>query len=157
MTRIVDRFRRTPRTGIRGDEGFGLVEIMVSITLLALLSIMFLPLLIQGLKISAWNTTLATANQLVNQKLAAAQDLSPNCTQIIEAFDTPGESVVVVEDPRGVQIQVTTTTSPDDPDDCPAAITDDLFVVVSVDAERLDEPGRTLVSAESFVFVEPTP
>ncbi len=134
----------------RDDSGFGLVEIVVSLLLLALLSIMFLPLLIQGLQISAWNTTLATANQLVNQQIAAAQAESPDCADVLAVYDDPGEQVIVVADPRGVQIQVTTTLSTA----CPTTVSDDLFLPISVEARRLDEPGRVLVSADSLIFVE---
>jgi type II secretory pathway pseudopilin PulG len=54
------------------ETGFGLVEIVVSMFVLALLSISFLPLLITALKTAVNNSTVATSTQLVNQQLELA-------------------------------------------------------------------------------------
>lgn len=76
------------------DSGFGLIEIVVSMFMLALLAISFLPLLITALKASATNATLATGTQLVNQQLelAAATAIStPNCAAMkVYAAALPG-------------------------------------------------------------------
>lgn len=57
------------------DEGFGLVEIVVSMLILGLLAISFLPLLIQGVKVTAQNRVLATATQVVNDEFEYARSL----------------------------------------------------------------------------------
>ncbi|HRN28264.1 MAG TPA: type II secretion system protein [Terrimesophilobacter sp.] len=57
------------------DEGFGLVEIVVSMLILGLLAISFLPLLIQGMKVTVQNRVLATATQIVNDELEQARSL----------------------------------------------------------------------------------
>jgi len=137
----------TASSTVRDDTGFGLVEIVVSMFLLALLSLVFLPVLIQGLQISARNTTLATATQLVNRQIDLANAAAPDCDAVellVGSFDEP--------DPRDVMIRVTTEVV----GDCPTDIEDDdLFVTVNVTAERLDEPGATLSSASTLVFVVP--
>jgi type II secretory pathway pseudopilin PulG len=51
------------------EDGFGLIEIVVALFMLALLSIAFLPLLITALKTSVQNSSLATSTQLVNQQM----------------------------------------------------------------------------------------
>ena len=57
-----------------GDEaGFGLVEIVVSMFILAIIAIAFLPLLIQGIKVAADNRTLATATQLIHDQIEQAR------------------------------------------------------------------------------------
>lgn len=55
------------------DEGFGLVEIVVAMFILALIAIAFLPLLIQGIKVAADNRTLATATQLIHDQIEQAR------------------------------------------------------------------------------------
>lgn len=55
------------------DEGFGLVEIVVSMFILAIIAIAFLPLLIQGIKVAADNRTLATATQLIHDQIEQAR------------------------------------------------------------------------------------
>jgi Tfp pilus assembly protein PilV len=61
------------------DSGFGMIEIVVSMFLIAVLTIAFLPLLIQGLRVSATNTTLATATQLVSQQLDKTRAQGTTC------------------------------------------------------------------------------
>lgn len=55
------------------DDGFGLVEIVVSMFILAVIAIAFLPLLIQGIKVAADNRTLATATQLIHDQIEQAR------------------------------------------------------------------------------------
>jgi type II secretory pathway pseudopilin PulG len=124
------------------DEGFGLVEIVVSMLVLAALAIAFLPLLVQGLKLSAANATLATGIQLVNDSLQAAQTASPDCPAVAALAGVDAAFV----DPREVSIVVTTTV-----DACPAAP----FVGtvrVAATAVRTDT-GVTLATADTLVYV----
>jgi type II secretory pathway pseudopilin PulG len=68
------------------DSGLGIVEIVVSMFLLALLAVAFLPLLIQGMKTSVRNSTVATASQLLDQQIGAVRALPPTC-DAVSAFD----------------------------------------------------------------------
>ncbi|GAA2078631.1 hypothetical protein GCM10009840_12070 [Pseudolysinimonas kribbensis] len=123
------------------DEGFGLVEIVVSMFMLAILAMAFLPILVQGLKQSSSNATLATATQLVNQQLQKAQAKGPQCTLV--------ESVAGMQqltDPQGVEIQVTTSVGA-----CPTAVGGTVSVTVS--AVRQDS-GDTVASASTLVYVK---
>lgn len=55
------------------DTGFGLVEIVVSMFILSLLALAFLPLLIQGVTVAAHNRVLATATQLIHDQIEQAR------------------------------------------------------------------------------------
>jgi type II secretory pathway pseudopilin PulG len=126
--------------GLRAQDGFGIVEVVVSMLVLAILAIAFLPVLIQGIRQSASNASVATATQLVNEKLQLAQASSPTCTNI---------SVLAGEedflDDYGVTITVTTTVAA-----CPAGTG---TVEVGVTAVRTDT-AATLAAAETLVFVQ---
>lgn len=125
---------------LRSEAGFGLIEIVVSMFVLAILSLAFLPLLIQGLKQSAANTTLATATQLVNERMQLAQASGPACSAVAALAVTEDFT-----DPRGVVIRVSTTVGT-----CPTEVG---TVPVSATAVRLDT-GATLASSETKVFVQ---
>jgi len=124
----------------RSDEGFGLIEIVVSMFMLALLAMAFLPILVQGLKQSSSNATLATATQLVNQQLQQAQAKGPTCTNVESVAGTQQ-----LTDPQGVQIQVTTTVG-----SCPTGTG---TVTVASAAVRQDS-GDTVASASTLVYVK---
>ncbi len=67
-----------------GDEGFGMIEIVVSMFMLSIIAIAFLPLLISSLQLSARNATLATATQLVNEQMDAPRlAASPTCSSLL--------------------------------------------------------------------------
>ena len=130
-TRITER--------LRSDSGFGLIEITISMFLLAILAMLFLPLLVQGLKQSAANTTLATGTQLVNERLRLAQAAGPICSSVSALGGT-----TTFTDPRGVVIRVTTTVGA-----CPTGTG---TVSVAVAAIRTDT-SASLASASTLVLV----
>lgn len=81
------------------DEGFGLVEIVVSMFLLALLAVAFLPLLIDALRASVRNATTATATQLVSEQLDQVSLLPRTCAALA-AFESA--ALPTVTDERGI-------------------------------------------------------
>ena len=87
------------------DAGLGLLEIVVSMLMLGLLAIALVPMLVAGLKVSAQNTTLATATQLVAERIQLAQAAGPVCANVAALG-----GVSEVTDPRGVVLEVTTIT-----------------------------------------------
>jgi type II secretory pathway pseudopilin PulG len=121
------------------DEGFGIVEIIVSMLILAILSMALLPVLIMGLKQSAANTPLATATQMVNDRIRAAQALGPVCTNVATAAGMQS-----ITDPRGVVLQATTVVG-----SCPAGVG---TVSVTTTVVRTDT-GSELASATTLVLV----
>ena len=84
------------------DSGFGLIEIIVSMFLLALLAAAFLPVLVTALTTSVRNSTIATANQLVGQQLDELRLIASNCTDV-SAFDDV--AIASTTDERGTVYQ----------------------------------------------------
>jgi type II secretory pathway pseudopilin PulG len=70
---------RTASASAQGEEGFGLIEIVVSMFLLGLLAIATLPLLIQSLTVTTTNSKIAFATQVVAQQLQRLKDSGSSC------------------------------------------------------------------------------
>jgi type II secretory pathway pseudopilin PulG len=150
------------RTALLDDEaGFGLVEIVVSMFLLALLAISFLPLLITSLKVTVSNATLATATQLVNQDLEVARSIAatnPNCSSM-KTFAT-ATPIAAVSDPRGVVLQPhrsLVTGSGTDASGCPVAQSSPARAAypgtVSL-RSWVTVGGKTIAEATTLIYVE---
>lgn len=125
---------------LRSDLGFGLIEVVISMFLLAVLAMAFLPLLVQSLKQSTANATIATATQLVNERMELVQSAGGNCASVgTYAVDSS------FDDPQGVTIQLSTSVGA-----CPDATG---TVLVTTVATRADT-GAVLIEAATRVFVE---
>lgn len=87
------------------DEGFGLVEIMVSMMLLGILFVALAPVLIGAAKVTAKNTTISAASRLAAERLeqARASAATGSCTVLKDTV----EHTETVVDPRGIPLQVT--------------------------------------------------
>jgi type II secretory pathway pseudopilin PulG len=109
-----------------GDSGFGMIEIVVSMFLLALIALAFIPVLIQGVRISAVNTSIATATQLVSQNMEQAGSRGTSCADL-RSF--AAEVVSPTVDKRGVSFKTVrdpitcTGTSADYPKTVPFRVT----------------------------------
>lgn len=101
------------------DGGFGLVEIIVSMMLLALLLVSLAPLLVQGLRASARAATIAFATQAVNERLHEARAASQDCTTFQEFIDTDVPPTLF--DARGVEITLTQEPATGTALSCPGA------------------------------------
>jgi len=131
------------------DTGFGLVEVIVALFMLAILSIAFLPLLIQGLTLSADNATRATATQILHDRLETVRTQSVKCDALYSAINGTATSPTV--DPRGISFQVKTLVAT-----CPTpAASYPGTIKVTVEVRRLDDlTGTPLASATTLVFVK---
>jgi len=118
------------------DCGFGLVEIVVSMFLLALVAMSFLPLVAQTLQTSAGSTTLATATRLVSEQMEAVRVPSAAC---------PGDSVFTKTDPRGVVLRVVS--------DATGGCTVPGLVTYKVTVAKASAPARLLAEATTLVSV----
>jgi prepilin-type N-terminal cleavage/methylation domain-containing protein len=122
-----------------GENGFGLIEIVVSMFILAIIAMAILPVLAMGMKQSQTNAVYGAATELVNQELEDAR-ANPNC----------GASAVTttstVTSPQGVLLDVSRTTGA-----CPATGSAP-SVTVSATATR-DDTGVTLATASTLVFI----
>jgi len=138
---VVSFSEREPKVADHDDDGLTLVEIVIAMFVLALVMIGMLPLLITGIQASAQNTTRATANQLVSERMERATNRGPSCAAIAALA-----GVTVQNDPRGVPIRVTTAVAA-----CPAAGTA-ATVLVTATAVRTDT-GVELATSSTLVFV----
>jgi type II secretory pathway pseudopilin PulG len=86
----------------KSERGFGLIEIVVSMFLLAILTIAFLPLLVQSLQTSARNNLTATASQLLSAQLDELAAVAPYCDEVT---DFAGGVPASVTDDRGNSYQ----------------------------------------------------
>lgn len=125
------------------DSGFGIIEVVISMFLLALLAVAFLPLLIQGLKTSVRNSTIATASQLLDQQLGAIRALESNCDDV-QAYKA--EAVPKETDARGTEFQPVREVAA-----CPATYPGVVRVRVSVKVADSDD---VLAEAVTVVYVE---
>lgn len=91
---------------VSNDDGFTLVEVVVSIIVLALISLALLPLLIQGIKQSAQAAAIASAVQLANSQVDLARAQTTTCSAIAA---TPSVTVSPSETYRGVPLVLTKT------------------------------------------------
>lgn len=122
--------------GVQRSDGFGIIEILVSMLLLALLALAFLPLLIQSLQVSVSNSTLATATQLVAQQMEELRAMSPVC-DTLDAF-TPAEHAET-----GLTVAVSVS--------CPKATEAQLARVV-ITASNI-ETGLVVSEATTLIYV----
>ena len=131
------------------DAGFGMVEIVVGLFILGVLAISFLPLLWQGLRLSADNATRATAVQIMHDRLEEVRVQSVVCETMRTALN--GSYVSTTVDPRGISFQVTTTIPA-----CPTATTAYPGTSkITVSVRRTDDlTGAPISSASTLVFVK---
>ncbi len=128
---------QTSATG--SDAGLGLMEIVISMFMLALLALAFLPVLVEGLRLSTSNTTVATATQLAAEQMQLAQYAGPVCADVAALG-----AVTELTDSRGVELEVTTTTS-----GCTGSPT---TIRVATNVVRLDT-NTSIASASTIVYV----
>jgi type II secretory pathway pseudopilin PulG len=65
--------------GPAADSGIGIVEIVIAMFLLALLATTTLPLFVSALRLSAGNSTVTTATELVDDQLTQARAQTATC------------------------------------------------------------------------------
>lgn len=129
---------------VREDRGFGIIEVVISVFLLGVLVIAFLPLLQSSLKLSSNNVTSATAVQLVNEQMDIARGLPATCAAIQRfATETIG---LLNEDPRGTVLEVHRTA----PSTCPTTYPTNVALGISVTVEGSSE---VLAEATTRVFL----
>lgn len=137
--------KRSARAALRLDDGFGLVEVLVAMFLLAIVALALLPLLITGMKLAVTNTTIAAASQLANDRMSAAQAASPGCADVVAAVN----GVFETTDERGVPLSATTTVV----GNCPTGVNTSAETLnVSTVVVRSDT-GEQLASASTLVLV----
>jgi prepilin-type N-terminal cleavage/methylation domain-containing protein len=134
-------------TTLRDEDGFGLTEIVVSLFILAILSVAMLPLLVQGLRVAAMNATLATATQLVQDRMELTRS-APTCAGVAAQVGL----ITTSPDSRAVSYNVTGEIIGDA---CPATLPG--VIGYRVEVARNDDPLKLLASAETLVLITAGP
>ena len=145
--------RTVRRLVARDEEGFGLVEVVVSLFILALLSISFLPMLITALKASVTNASVATANQLVNSQLELVRAISTDtrtCAMVRTTL-SDASTLFTATDGNGRVLSTNrqlVVSSATDSNGCPTAVPGVVTVRVWI-----TKPGTTVPVAETTTYV----
>jgi prepilin-type N-terminal cleavage/methylation domain-containing protein len=64
------------------DEGFGLIEIVVAMLILVVLSLSALPLLIGGMRLTAYDSSVTTATGMVSEQMTLARAQTATCAAL---------------------------------------------------------------------------
>lgn len=124
------------------DEGFGLVEIVVAMLLLAIIAAAFLPVLATTLVQSARNVTTTSATQLVNDQLERARNADSTCAGL-QVF--AGETVQDVVDSRSVPLHIQRTLGA-----CPASYPGTVKFTATV--TRTDT-NQVVTTADTLIYL----
>lgn len=83
----------------RHADGFGIVEVVISMLLVSLMAVAFIPVLVQSVQLSRFNAAIATATQLLSADLDRARQSVPSCTELPANFEmNVGENYEVAGD-----------------------------------------------------------
>ena len=129
------------------DAGLGLLEIVISMFLIALLAVAFVPVIISGIRASSLNSTVATATRLVSQAVDTARAAGPADCAAAQLLN----STVTQVDAQGVTLRVTTSV--------PAVGTcvDGAIMTVTVTAVDVAAPSTPIADARTQLFLAGTP
>lgn len=127
----------------RVDDGFGLVEVVIAMFLLGLIAVALLPGLLNGLRYSAQQSTVATATRQVNGLLDQVRQ-SPSCA-------TMGTILGTSATPRSfTDGQGRTFTTQATIGSCSAGVAVSLHITAV-------QGGVTLATADALVMIPPNP
>ena len=128
------------------DAGFGIVEIIVSMLMLAIIAIALAPVIIGGVRSTAKMSTIATATQLVNDGLETQRASLSTCPAVNPSVPP------AVKDARGIALQRSIVYT-----DLSGCLTERLVTVeVSVStvaATSLFPAGKVLATATTKVYI----
>jgi type II secretory pathway pseudopilin PulG len=127
------------------DSGFGMIEIVVSMFLVALIAVAMLPVLIGSMRLTATNIVVTRATQIVGAQLDLARkqaELAPTCAAIRGlAISTP----VNVIDPNGQALRYTRAVGA-----CPSTYPGTVSLSVTV---ALSGTGTAMSTAKTLIAV----
>jgi Tfp pilus assembly protein PilV len=137
---------------LRSSDGVSLIEIVVSMFILALIAVAFLPLLIQGIKQSAANATRAAAVRIVSDEIDRARSVpitppatvGPRCADVRAKVDVP---VPVTNDSRGNSLTTTKSAGT-----C-SAVVGSYPTTLTFTVEVSRTGGASLAKASTLIYV----
>ena len=135
------------------DDGFGIIEVVIAMFLLALIAVAFMPLLQTSMKLASKNVTAATASQLVNEQMDVARGLPQTCAAIQEfSEETIG---LLIADPRGTVLEIHRTGPSTCPTSYPTSVTFTTEVTVEGSTDILSEATTRIYLASEVGEVDP--
>lgn len=132
------RALRTLGTRIVDDRGFGVIEVVVAMFLLAVVAVAIIPILIAGLRLSVQNAVIASATQLANQQVEQVRGATA-CNAVVASTITTTSQGVPLKAVRTIGTTCPATGYP-------------TTVKVSVSVTRTDT-SAVLATANTLVFV----
>jgi type II secretory pathway pseudopilin PulG len=96
------------------DAGLGLVEVVIAMFLFAIIALAAIPVLIQGMRTSADNATMATAAQLASRDIESARSVAASCSAL-RSYATTAASTTT--DERGIRYTMARSVGP-----CPTTL-----------------------------------
>jgi type II secretory pathway pseudopilin PulG len=134
------------------EQGFGMIEIVVSMFLFLILTMAFLPLLMQALQVSSINSSKALALQLASSQIEEVRASNGTCKGIKDS-----EILGSVLDKRGTSLVVERTldwfrTDGSYAPDCPTTFPTTVRVTARV--ASVDEPSVDLAKVVTIVYVK---
>lgn len=130
------------------DSGLGLIEIIISMFLISLLAIAFIPVLVSALRASELNSTVATATRLVAQAIDDARTRGAADCAAAQLLNATRDTV----DAQGVTLRVVTSVPPT------SSCTNLSTIRVTVVAFDLADEARTpIADARTLIYLDGTP
>lgn len=149
---MIDR-NPNPETSPSRDDGFGIIEVVIAMFLLAIIAIAFMPLLQTSMKLASRNVTAATASQLVNEQMDVARGLPQTCAAIREfADETIG---LLIADPRGTVLEIHRTGPSSCPTTYPTSVTFSTAITVQGSTDVISEATTRIYLASEVGVVDP--
>ncbi|WP_292812691.1 type II secretion system protein [Microbacterium sp.] len=119
---------------IHTDDGFSIVELVIAMFLVAILAMAVLPLLVQGTRASASNTSLVAATTFAGERLAFFRDQFPSDILTTTCTAVQAHRATGIPDPARSGLSADILVS-----ECPA-----------------DLPGTVTVTARVYESADPT-
>ena len=138
------------------DDGFGLIEVVVSMFILAMLSLAFLPMLVTAMKASVTNASVATASQLTASQLELVRQTPPEtrtCASLRAISTASVSNPLTATDARGKVLSVTgrlVSSSTTDSNGCPIGGAGLVTYVATVTS---GVPALTIATATTLLYV----
>lgn len=130
------------------DAGLGLIEIVISMFLISLLAIAFIPVLVSSLRATELNSTAATATRLVAQAIDDARTRGAATCAAAQLLNATRDTV----DAQGVTLRVVTSVP------AVASCTNLSTLRVTVVAYDLADASRTpIADARTLIYLDGTP
>ena len=133
----------------RADDGFGLIEAIIAMVLLAVIALAVAPMLWNGIRYSSEQAAVATATREVNSIVEKARDdmRAVSTKAACDAVLATAKGPVTVQDGSGRDVLVSGAITSGD---CTPGASTTLALTAT-------QAGRTLATAKATIFVPPPP